>query len=136
MKALKQVCQWLFLAFRWDQGIIFLDKTLPMTDSTYIWRYRNYYHRRCHKRDSNPQPCSSYKNTQPYSQTGPKDWPVFWVLIYMVHWFCVFMLSHKLLERFFTLQLPEYQGTLCSRQVRYLKSKWLQQNWNPQPPSS
>ena len=32
-----------------------------------------------------------------------------------------------------TLYLPECQGNLCSTQTRYLKLKWLQRDWNPQP---
>ena len=35
-----------------------------------------------------------------------------------------------------TLQLPEYQGTPCSKQPPYLKNEWLQRDSNPQPLSS
>ena len=35
-----------------------------------------------------------------------------------------------------TLEFPECQGTPCSKQLRYLKFKWLQRDLNPQPLSS
>ena len=39
-------------------------------------------------------------------------------------------------EWIYTLQLPECQGTSCSKQARYVKSKLQQRGSNPQPLSS
>ena len=39
-------------------------------------------------------------------------------------------------ERIHTLQLPECQGTHCSKEVPYLKIKWLQRHSKPQPVNS
>ena len=47
---------------------------------------------------------------------------------------CVFLSRQiSVLEWTYTLQLPECQGTLCSKQVQYLTLKWLQLVSNPQP---
>ena len=40
------------------------------------------------------------------------------------------------LESIYTLCLPVFQGTPCSKQAQYLKVKRLQQDWNPKPLSS
>ena len=43
---------------------------------------------------------------------------------------CMFLSCHVLiLEWIYTLQLPECEETLCSKQAWYLKFKWLQGNW-------
>ena len=43
-------------------------------------------------------------------------------------------LEHAKLQNVSKFQmLPECQGTPCSEQVQYLKCKWLQLDWNPQP---
>ena len=42
----------------------------------------------------------------------------------------------RFLEWIYTLYLPEWQRTTCSKQARYLKFKWLQWDLNPQPLSS
>ena len=39
-------------------------------------------------------------------------------------------------REFILLEFPECQGTPCSKQLRYLKFKWLQRDLNPQPLSS
>ena len=44
---------------------------------------------------------------------------------------CFFIMSHMCFEWICTLQLSECQATLHSKQVHYLKYKWLQQNSNP-----
>ena len=50
---------------------------------------------------------------------------------------CMFLSCHvRVSEWIYTLYLPECQGTPCSKQVRYLKFKWLQRDSNPQPLSS
>ena len=49
---------------------------------------------------------------------------------------CIFIMSHTRLEWIYILQFPEYQGTLCSKQARCLKNKWLQRDLNPQPLNS
>ena len=47
---------------------------------------------------------------------------------------CILSLCHvRVSEWIYTLQLPECQGTLCSKQARYPKFKWKQQHLNPQP---
>ena len=40
-----------------------------------------------------------------------------------------FILSHTRSEYIHTLWLPDCQGTPCSKQVQYLKLKWLQRDW-------
>ena len=37
------------------------------------------------------------------------------------------------LEWIYTLYVPEYQVTTCSKQTQYLMSKWQQRDLNPQP---
>ena len=50
---------------------------------------------------------------------------------------CMFLSCHvRIWEWIHTLQLPECQGTPCSKQASYLKIKWLQRDSNPQPLSS
>ena len=50
---------------------------------------------------------------------------------------CVFLSCYvRVWEWIHTLQLPECQGTPCSKQAPYLKIKWLQQDSNPQPLTS
>ena len=50
---------------------------------------------------------------------------------------CIFLSCHvRVWEWIHTLQLPECQGTPCSKQAPYLKIKWLQRDSNPQPLSS
>ena len=50
---------------------------------------------------------------------------------------CMFLSCHvRFLEWIHTLQLPECQGTPCSKQASYVKIKWVQRDSNPQPPSS
>ena len=50
---------------------------------------------------------------------------------------CMFLSCHvRVLEWIHTLQLPECQGTPCSKQASYVKIKWLQRDSNPQPLSS
>ena len=50
---------------------------------------------------------------------------------------CMFLSCHVRFPKWIhTLQLPECQGTPCSKQVPYLKIKWLQRDSNPQPLSS
>ena len=50
---------------------------------------------------------------------------------------CMFLSCHvRVSEWIHTLQLPECQGTPCSKQASYLKIKWLQRDSNPQPLSS
>ena len=43
---------------------------------------------------------------------------------------CVFIMSRGSLEWIYTLRLPQCQGTLCLKQARYLKVKWLQRYLN------
>ena len=39
---------------------------------------------------------------------------------------CVYLSCHtRVIEWIYTLLLPEYQGTPCSKQVQHLKVKWL-----------
>ena len=46
---------------------------------------------------------------------------------------CMFLLGHvRTWEWIHTIQLPECEGTPCSKQAPYLKSKWLQRDSNPQ----
>ena len=55
--------------------------------------------------------------------------------VYLVN--CMFLSSHvPVSERIHTLQLPECQANLFSKQTRYLKFKLLQRDSNPQPLSS
>ena len=50
---------------------------------------------------------------------------------------CMFLSCHvRVWQWIHTLQLPECQGTPSSKQVPYLKIKWLQRDSNPQPLSS
>ena len=50
---------------------------------------------------------------------------------------CMFYSCHvRVWEWIHTLQLPECQGTPCSKQAPYLKIKWLQRDSNPQPLTS
>ena len=50
---------------------------------------------------------------------------------------CMFLSCHiRVWGWIYTIQLPECQGTPCSKQVQYLKFKWQQPNLNPQPLSS
>ena len=50
---------------------------------------------------------------------------------------CMFLSCHvRVWEWIHTLQLPQCQGTPCSKQASYLKIKWLQLDSNPQPLSS
>ena len=50
---------------------------------------------------------------------------------------CMFLSCHvRIWDWIHTLQLPECQGTPCSKQASYLKIKWLQRDSNPQPLSS
>ena len=50
---------------------------------------------------------------------------------------CIFFSCHvRVWEWIHTLQLPECQGTPCSKQAPYLNIKWLQRDSNPQPLSS
>ena len=52
---------------------------------------------------------------------------------------CVYMLLSchiRLSDWIYTLDLPECQGTPCSKQLRYLKFKWQQRESNPQSLSS
>ena len=46
------------------------------------------------------------------------------------YWLCVFIMSRGNLGWIYTLRLPECQGTLCLKQARYLKVKWLQRYLN------
>ena len=65
-------------------------------------------------------------NTQPFSQTGQM------IDLYCA-FDCMFLPCHMCIaERIHTLYFPECQGTSCSKQMRYLKFKWLQQGSNPQ----
>ena len=50
---------------------------------------------------------------------------------------CMFLSCHvRVWQWIHTLQLPECQGTPCTKQAPYLKIKWLQQDSNPQPLNS
>ena len=50
---------------------------------------------------------------------------------------CMFSSSHvRVPEYIYTLYTTKCQETICSKQARYLKFKWLQQDSNPQPLSS
>ena len=50
---------------------------------------------------------------------------------------CMLLSCHvRVWEWIHTLQLPECQGTPCSKQAPYLKIMWLQRESNPQPLSS
>ena len=49
---------------------------------------------------------------------------------------CVFVVSHTFRDPFFSLKLPEGQGTPWSEQARYLKYKSLQWDSNPERLSS
>ena len=50
---------------------------------------------------------------------------------------CMFLSCHVgLSEWIYTPYLSECQGPPCSKQVRYLKFKWLYLDWNPQPLTS
>ena len=50
---------------------------------------------------------------------------------------CVFLSCHvRVWEWIHTLQMPECQGTHCSKEAPYLKIKWLQLDSKPQPPNS
>ena len=50
---------------------------------------------------------------------------------------CMFLSCHvRISEWIYILELPEYQGTPCSKQARYLKFKRLQRDSNPQVLSS
>ena len=47
---------------------------------------------------------------------------------------CMFLSCQKhVSEWIYTLKLPECQGTPSSKQVQYLKYKWLQRESNPWP---
>ena len=47
---------------------------------------------------------------------------------------CMLLSYHvRVWEWIYTLQMPDCQGTPCSKQARYLKFKWQQQDSNPQP---
>ena len=49
-------------------------------------------------------------------------------------WLYVLIMSRThFREWIYTLFLPEYQGTPCSKKAQYLKFKWLQRDSNPQP---
>ena len=50
---------------------------------------------------------------------------------------CMLLSCHlRVSECIYTLKLPECQGTLCSKQARYLNFKWQQPDLKPQPHSS
>ena len=50
---------------------------------------------------------------------------------------CMFLSCDvRISECIHTLYLPQYQGTPYSKQARYLKFKWLQQDKNPKPLNS
>ena len=50
---------------------------------------------------------------------------------------CIFLsILVRVWQWIHTLELPECQGTPCSKQAPYLKIKWLQRDSNPQPLSS
>ena len=50
---------------------------------------------------------------------------------------CMFLSCHvRISEWIHSLYLPECLGTLCSKQLRYLKFKWLKRESKLQPPSS
>ena len=50
---------------------------------------------------------------------------------------CMFLSCNvRVWEWIHTPQLPECQGTPCSKQAQYLKIKWLQRDSKPQPLSS
>ena len=84
--------------------------------SFYVFENKNFD---CNRTGSN--------NQQPLALN---DWAVVWVLICEVHLLCVFTISHTRLEWIYTLYLPEYQGTSCSKQARYLKCKCLLRDLN------
>ena len=47
---------------------------------------------------------------------------------------CMFLSCHVCISEWIhTLQLPDCEGTGCSKQVQKLNFKWLELNWNPQP---
>ena len=47
---------------------------------------------------------------------------------------CVFLSCRiRVLEWIYTMRLPECQRCPCSKQVRYMKFKWLQRDSSPQP---
>ena len=45
---------------------------------------------------------------------------------------CYYHVMYTFLEWIYTLELPECQGTPCSKQAGCLKFKWLQRESNPQ----
>ena len=81
----------------------------------------------------NPQSLSSETNTQPFGQTGQmielccEHLSVQRIGLYLP------VMSRTHSQWVYTLYLPECQGTPWSKQVRYLKFKWLQLDSNPQP---
>ena len=56
--------------------------------------------------------------------------------LYCAFDFMFFWYHVRVLEWIHTLYLPECQATSSSKQVQYLKFKWLQRDSNPQPLSS
>ena len=89
-----------------------------------------------HQRDSNTQPVSTWKNTQPFIQTGQLI-ELFWVLICRVHLtLCCYHVTYKLKSESTLDSLPECQETPCSKQALYLKFKWLERDSNQQPLST
>ena len=88
------------------------------------------------QRDSNLQALSSQTNIQPFSKTVHKllGWKLCLSTCLYGAFECIFLPCHvRVSEWMYTLQLPECQGTPCSKQAQYLKSKWLQRDSNRQP---
>ena len=86
--------------------------------------------------DSNPPPINLQTKTQPFSQTGQVFCCVVGTCLYGA-FECMFLSYHVGVSEWIqTLLLPASQGTPCSKQVRYLKFKWLQLDTNPQPLNS
>ena len=84
-----------------------------------------------HQRDLNPQPVR--KRTLNHLAKFAK-WMSCVVSTDLYGAFdCMLLSGHvRVLDWIYTLELPEYQGTLCSKQEHNLKFKWQQQDSNPQ----
>ena len=104
---------------------------LPGCKGTPCSKQARYFKFNSQQRDSNQQPISSSKNTQPFNQTNQM------IVLYWEHFFAKYILNYVIIMPrtvfIMNLYLLEFQGTLSSKQGRYQKFKWQQRDFNQQP---
>ena len=77
------------------------------------------------------------KRTLNHLANWPNDWAVLWVLICTVYLtVCYYHVMYEFQGESTLYNLPECQGTPCSKQAPYLKFKWQQRDSNQHPLSS